>query len=31
MEVELDVVFGGLAVMALFIAILVKCFRSDND
>jgi hypothetical protein len=31
MEIELDVVVGGLAVMAFFIAILIRCFRSDND
>lgn len=31
MELDIEVIVGGLAVIALFIAILVRCFRTDND
>lgn len=31
MEIELDVLVGGAAVIAFFVAVLIKCFRSDND
>jgi len=31
MEIELDVVLGGLFLIALFVALMVKCFRSDHD
>ncbi len=31
MDVEIDVILGGLALIALFVALMVKCFRSDRD
>ncbi len=31
MDIELDVVLGGLVLIALFVAVMVKCFRSDHD
>jgi hypothetical protein len=28
---ELEILLGGLAVIVLFVALLVKCARWDND
>jgi len=31
MDIEIDVLVGGVALIALFVAVMVKCFRSDRD